>query len=521
MTLQPHSTKCRLALLTLFLLIVTLPTPAQGLLDTLRIDTTLGQWESGFHQAKRQLLSDSLYYFSPSNPRLKKRPWRAALETVLTNVGVWGFDRYVMNEDFARISAHTIRHNIKNGFVWDNDQFSTNLFAHPYHGGLYFNTARANGLSFWASMPYSFCGSLMWELTGEREPPAINDLIATTCGGWALGEVTNRLSSLLIDESKGGMERVGREVLAFICSPMRGLNRMINGDTWHRRTTYYKYHDEARHPIFFTLGAGDRYLGNDNHFFHGEHSPFINLDLIYGNPFDTLRTAPYDYFTCNMTFNLGGNQPIISELNLKGRLWSTNYRTEGGMEVIFGLFQHFDYYDSESVLKGSKTIPYKISEAAAFGPGLIYRFPVSGGMVRVGQEIYANAVLLGGSLSDYYNVIDRNYNMGSGYSLKTATFLNFGSYGSFRFNVSNIRLFTWKGYSDQDLQTKDPLYLNAQGDKGNVNLLVLNPDIRIHLGHHFTIGLDGLYYLRRTHYARHHDVHYETIETRLGLYWQL
>ena len=145
------------------------------------------------------LLPDSLYYFSKLNPQLKKHPWKAGLETVMTNVGVWSFDRFVMNEEFARINIHTIRSNVKNGFVWDNDQFSTNLFAHPYHGGLYFNTARSNGLSFWESVPYSFAGSLMWEVMAEREPPAINDLITTTCGGVALGEVTNRLSALVLD----------------------------------------------------------------------------------------------------------------------------------------------------------------------------------------------------------------------------------------------------------------------------------------------------------------------------------
>ena len=37
------------------------------------------------------------------------------------NVGVWAFDRYVMNEDFAKISIGSIRRNIKHGFVWDND----------------------------------------------------------------------------------------------------------------------------------------------------------------------------------------------------------------------------------------------------------------------------------------------------------------------------------------------------------------------------------------------------------------
>ena len=46
---------------------------------------------------------DSMYTFT--DPRLqKKHPWRAAAETFGMNVGVWAFDRYVMNEDFAKIS---------------------------------------------------------------------------------------------------------------------------------------------------------------------------------------------------------------------------------------------------------------------------------------------------------------------------------------------------------------------------------------------------------------------------------
>ena len=91
--------------------------------------------------------------------RQKKHPWKAAIEAFGINVFVQSFDRFILNEDFAKISFNSIKHNIKNGFVWDNDQFSTNLFAHPYHGGLYFNAARSNGMNFWESIPYSFCGS--------------------------------------------------------------------------------------------------------------------------------------------------------------------------------------------------------------------------------------------------------------------------------------------------------------------------------------------------------------------------
>ena len=85
--------------------------------------------------------------------RQKKHPWKAAIETFGINVLVQSFDRFILDADFAQISFNSIKHNIKNGFVWDNDQFSTNLFAHPYHGGLYFNAARSNGMNFGSRYP--------------------------------------------------------------------------------------------------------------------------------------------------------------------------------------------------------------------------------------------------------------------------------------------------------------------------------------------------------------------------------
>ena len=79
-----------------------------------------------------ELDTDSLF-------SLPKRPWRAIGKTIDVNLAVWGFDHFIMNEDFADISWQTIKSNFQTGFGWDNDKFVTNLFAHPYHGSLYFN----------------------------------------------------------------------------------------------------------------------------------------------------------------------------------------------------------------------------------------------------------------------------------------------------------------------------------------------------------------------------------------------
>lgn len=462
---------------------------------------------------------DSIYTFTDPHMQ-KKYPWRAAAETVGMNVGVWAFDRYVMNEDFAKISINSIRRNIKHGFVWDNDQFSTNLFAHPYHGNLYFNAARSNGLNFWESAPYAFAGSLMWEVAAEVEPPAINDLIATTIGGIALGEMTHRLSSLVLDDSKRGFGRFTREFLGTLICPMRGINRMITSDMWKVKRSHYKYHDYERIPIQFSISAGDRYLADNNYLFRGEHNPYLEFRAVYGNPFDKINDAPYDYFTATATLGLSPNQPLISKINLLGKLWGVPLKTSTGMEMMFGVFQHFNYFDSEEIINGSGRIPYKISEAASVGPGIIYKFPRMNSLVNLEQSVFLSAILLGGSLTDYYNVIDRNYNMGSGYSVKNKTLLDFGRYGQFALNLHLYQIFTWKGYEHKDLENTNPLYLNAQGDKGNVMLAVVNPLIELNLSRHFKANMEISYFYRHTHYTYHKDVQYKTFETRVGLLYQ-
>ena len=464
-------------------------------------------------------------YLTPQSTLLslspKKHPWIAALEVFGINAGVWAFDSYVMNEEFAKISIHTVKHNIENGFVWDNDQFSTNLFAHPYHGGLYFNAARSNGLNFWESAPYSFCGSLMWETVCEIEPPAINDLMATTMGGICIGEVTYRLSDLILDDSKRGFPRFVREFLGTLVCPIKGLNRIIRGDAWRVSHDRAKYHDYNHLPVHLGITVGDRYLADNNSISRGEHAPFVNLLLQYGDPFNEETTKPYDYFTADLTFNFSGNQPLISGVHLLGRLWGTPLSAGRNMRTEIGIFQHFNYFDSQPVKDGTNLVPFRISEAASVGPGVIYYFPRVGNLARLEQRIFLSGILLGGSLSDYYNVIDRDYNLGSGFSAKTNTILDFGRFGCLYLNAHYYRIYTWKGYEGKDLSTIDPLYLNAQGDTGNATLVVVNPRLLLMLGEKVALNLSGTYYYRDTFYKYHDNVKAKTYEVSMGLTWRL
>lgn len=132
---------------------------------------------------------------------------------------------------------HTIKKKFKGWFCLDNDQSGNNMFLHPYHGNLYYNSARSRGFNYWESA-FALGGSAMWELFMENEYPSINDIIATPIGGLSLGEVfLSNVRFVVLDDRREGSHRFGRELAAFVIAPTRGLTRILNGDAWRRRST--------------------------------------------------------------------------------------------------------------------------------------------------------------------------------------------------------------------------------------------------------------------------------------------
>lgn len=447
----------------------------------------------------------------------KPRPWMALAEATSVNLIVHSFDRFVMNKDYAKTSVKSGIDNIKNGFVWDNDRFSCNLFSHPYHGNLYFNSARENGLNFWQSIGYPFIGSLQWEFFGETEPPAINDLIATTFGGICIGEVLHRVSNTVLDDSRSGSDRFWREALAFVLNPVKGVNRIATGKAWRVRHNHNLYHNPHRNPIDFSITTGWRHISDNEDLMTGDDMTFVNMYMEYGDVMNRGEyNQPYDYFNVEATFAIHDNQPLINHINILGRLWSTPLLYGRKCEMEFGIYQHFDYYDSEAVKGGSEVTPYRISEAASFGIGSVLQFPTKGMVQHFEQRFYANTILLGGTKSDYFNVLKRDYNMGNGFSLKTKTHLELRNFGRFILNSRFYKLYTWKGYEGKDLETCNPLFVNSQGDKGSVRLFVLNPIIEINISPKYSFSAQGMCFYRHSCYKYFPHIRTHAYDLRMG-----
>jgi hypothetical protein len=122
-----------------------------------------------------------------TNRRPGKSFLRAAGGVLAANALVWGVNRYVKDEPWARVGTRSWGRNLGAEFTWDADGFLNNQLGHPYHGGLYFTAARENGYGFWASVPFTAVGSLLWEILGETTAPSLNDLVTTRWEGWRSG----------------------------------------------------------------------------------------------------------------------------------------------------------------------------------------------------------------------------------------------------------------------------------------------------------------------------------------------
>ena len=446
----------------------------------------------------------------------KKRLGQSAAGVLGVNTAIWSFNRFVMKEDFAFINKYTIRENFKQGFVWDNDNLDTNMFFHPYHGNLYFNAARSNGYSFWQSGLFALGGSGLWELFMENEYPSANDIVATPIGGMALGETFYRISDLILDDRSMGRERAGREVAAFLVSPMRGLMRIVNGDAWRHRPTSGRQFGIP--DLCLSLSVGARVLELEKEILDRGVGMALEVDMEYGDRFNAEHERPYDFFAMKVGLNVQKSQPFLGQVNLVGRLWNRAWVEKPDMVLNAGLYQHFDFYDSNVISDVSSVVPYRIAIPASVGGGMQFQCQ----KVRnwdFSASMYGNGILMGAVLSDHYRLADRNYNIANGFGTKSGVMADWQK-GTFVASLSHeyYRFFTWKGYDmNTDWTTVNPKTLDAQGDESqsSVHVCELRLDYRLAKRMYITGSL--MHFHRDTNYRYYSDVRSSSTSARLML----
>jgi hypothetical protein len=400
-----------------------------------------------------------------SEIKVEKNYWLPVIEVVGLNLGIGAFNAYLMNEDFAQISWKTIGDNFKTGFVWDEDPFLTNQFMHPFHGAAYFNSARSNGLSFWESAPYTFGGSLMWELFMENEPPSYNDIVNTPVTGIILGEISYRVSNLIIDESTTGFERVLRELSSTIINPMQGFNRLIGGDMWRSG----KKNNRNNFDIDLSIGAHNLFLNNK--FDQSKTYLMMRVNMDYGDKFDVdANKKPFDYFSLHTEVNAGPDDNIVGIL-ASGVLWDNHLDLFKTSQNMIGIYKEIDILINNV---------YKLSASSATGQ-IINTIPVTASL-RMENFLGISAILMGATNSDYSAEYDKDHKIGPGASAKAGIRLLLKDLGNIHVNYKRYWIHTLSGEDSEQF------------------VGLLNAGIGVNISNNVSIGLDGLLYERYGEY---------------------
>lgn len=363
----------------------------------------------------------------------KYKFWRPATQILGTNIFLIGFDRYILKEDFARIGFQSWSNNIKQGWEWDKDRFGVNFIGHPYSGSLYFNAARSNGFSYLQSIPFAVGGSLLWEYFGETTRPSYNDIVNTPISGAFLGEVLYRLSSNVLDDRTSGSERLFREIFAGIISPMRGLNRLMQGKSF--RTTNKEVYQKE--PLNITLVAGMHKINEDAKvvFGKGPTNTMINLQFDYGNPFEDRHRKPFDLFRLRAEFSLGVGRKILDNITGYGILIGKNLQF-GKLSMLIGGFQYYDYWDNKTFELG----------AIGFGGGALFKLPISKTSILYTNvhlavvPVAGNSTRFGPDTSQF-----RDYDYGGGLESKIEASLTLGKYFTASMVYHNYMIRTYVG----------------------------------------------------------------------------
>ena len=141
--------------------------------------------------------------------------------------------------------------NVKDGPVWDRDDFNLNYIGHPYFGGVYYQVARKSGYRQWDSFLYAaVMSSFYWEFGIEAfaEIPSIQDLVVTPLLGWTYGEwaFTTEMSIRANNDTLFGSSILGATALILldpVDSAGVGINNLFGKEIIKAGTGYVSVRD--------------------------------------------------------------------------------------------------------------------------------------------------------------------------------------------------------------------------------------------------------------------------------------
>jgi hypothetical protein len=308
-------------------------------------------------------------------------------ETLALQLIMIQWQQHVGQAHWADVSAHSLEQNLGSPWVLDGDDFWVNQFGHPYQGTWPYTAARTSGLGFWASVPVLFGASVLWEVGGETEKPAVNDQVTTTVGGVVLGEIVHRFAGSLRRE--GG---AWRHLLAGVLEPMGAVNRGLVGpiETFPERSSRWAL---GLGTSFTGAGSGRREaLG---------YGRFSFTSGLAGTPGLALE-RPFDHFVLEVDWTARPDPDAA--VRARGLLAGATFEA-GPASGLYGAFLSYDLV----------TPPGSRVSTCGLGFGGSARAELGGDMALEGDAV-ASAILMGaaGRVERVWEGAERDYRFGPG-----------------------------------------------------------------------------------------------------------
>ncbi len=262
------------------------------------------------------------------------------------------YNRHFSDDDYAS-TISTIRHNLRSSWVVDSDPFRTNQLGHPYLGSMYHGFARSAGLNYWEALGYTFAGSAIWEIAGERTPPSRNDQINTGVGGTFLGEALFRMAHVVLAHDE--LPPLWRELGAAAISPATGFNRLAFGD---RYDNVFDSHDPVHYSklqLGFS-GTAESNAGTSTTKLK-RNEALVDFSMDYGMPGQTGYThdRPFDYFNFQATASSANG---FENVMTRGMLAGKDYEVGPDYRGIYGLYGSYDFIAPQTFRVSSTAVSF-------------------------------------------------------------------------------------------------------------------------------------------------------------------
>ena len=217
--------------------------------DSLPQDDVYFEADTVPHPSYKPTIYDLPYSLSENMPNVKKLVINTAtlyaagvltlgvLELLPEDATAWNKKEIRDTPLFERWWNH-----VREGPVWDKDNWVFNYILHPYGGAAYYMSARTQGCSAINSFLYGFAVStIFWEYGIEafNEIPSYQDMFITPIVGAIMGEAFYKLKRRILhdDTSLFGSRLLGNITL-FLIDPVNEVLGLIYGNDARRNAAF-------------------------------------------------------------------------------------------------------------------------------------------------------------------------------------------------------------------------------------------------------------------------------------------